>query len=447
MRKIITLVGVVGGIVLAMASGSTAQAVEVQRVVSPGGIEAWLVEDRLAPIISVRFAVRGGAALDPEGLEGLAEMTSALLDEGAGDLDSQAFRQRLEDMSITLRYDAFMDTFRGRLRTLTRNRDEAFDLLRLSLTEPRFDAEPVERIRSQIQSALSRRLNNPDALASKTFWATVFPDHPYGRQRRGTPESIAEITTDDMRGFVADRLGKDALMIGVVGDIDASELGELLDSTFGGLPETAAPFDIADVVPTGAGEVIVVEADVPQSVMILGQPGLKRDDEDFYAATVLNHILGGGSFTSRLYEEVREKRGLAYSVGSFLNPMDHTALWMGSVGTQNERAGETIEVILAEWQKIRDEGVTETELAETKTNLTGSFALRFDSTNAIANMLVGMQLSDLGIDFLDKRNGFIEAVTMDDLRRVAERVLAPELLTIVAVGKPEGVVATKRIDG
>lgn len=445
MRKLIALLSVVGGIAVALAS--PAQAVEVQKVISPGGIEAWLVEDHLAPIISVRFAVRGGAALDPDGLEGLAEMTSALLDEGAGDLDSQAFRQRLEDLSITLRYQAFMDTFRGQLRTLTRNRDEAFDLLRLSLTEPRFDDEPVERIRSQIQSGLARALNDPDAQASKVFWATVFPDHPYGRQRRGTAESIAKITVDDMRGFVAERLGKDALLIGVVGDITAEDLGLLLDSTFGGLPETSAPFEIADVEPAGAGEVVVVEADVPQSVMIVGQPGLKRADEDYYAATVLNHILGGGSFTSRLYEEVREKRGLAYSVGSFLNPLDHAALWMGSVGTQNERAGETVDVILAEWQKIRDEGVTEAELEETKTNLTGSFALRFDNTDAIANMLVGMQLSDLGIDYLDRRNGFIESVTMDDLQRVAERVLSADLLTIIAVGQPEGLTATQRIDG
>ena len=440
--------GLAGAVLaLLVVVAAPARAVEVERVVSPGGIEAWLVEDHAAPIITLKLALRGGAALDPVGKEGLAEMVSGLIDEGAGDLDSQAFQGRLEDLSISLSFDGFLDSFRGSLRTLARNQDEAFELLRLAMTEPRFDAEPVERIRSQIQTNLARRVNDPSTIASNTFWATVFPDHPYGRPRRGTRDSIAAITVDDLRTFVAARFGRDTLTIGVVGDITAAALAPLLDATFGGLPATGASFALPEGVPTAAGAVVVVEQDVPQSTVLFGQPGLKRGDPDYYAAVVLNHILGGGSFTSRLYAEVREERGLAYSVYSFLNPMDRAAMWMGGLGTDNATAGESLDIIRAEWGRIRDDGVTDPELRDAKTNLTGAFALRFGESSSIARILVGMQLENLGIDYIDRRNGFIEAVGRADLDRVARRLLDPDALTVVVVGRPAGVEPTRPASG
>ncbi|MFQ5971380.1 MAG: M16 family metallopeptidase [Alphaproteobacteria bacterium] len=426
-------------VLLIWLAPSPARAVEVQRVVSRGGIEAWLVEDHTLPIISLQLAFRGGAALDPPGKEGLAEMTSSLIDEGAGDLDSENFQKLLEDLSITLTFDGFIDTFRGRLRTLTRNRDQAFELLRLALNEPRFDEPAVERIRSQILALLARQANDPDRIAGNAFWATVFPDHPYGRPRRGTPESVAAITIEDMRRFVAERFARDNLIIGVVGDVTAEELATLLDETFGPLPARSAAVEIGEVTPAAAGEVMVIEHQAPQSTIIFGHSGLKRDDPDYYAAYVLNHILGGGSFTSRLYDEVREKRGLAYSVGSYLSPFDHTAMWMGSAGTANESVGQSVDVIRREWARIHDEGVTAEELEETRTNLTGAYALRFGNSMSIARMLVGIQLEDLGIDYIDRRNSLIEAVTLEDLHRVAARVLDPDALTFVIVGQPEGV--------
>jgi len=433
--------------VLALAFIGQARAVEVIRVVSPGGIEAWLVEDNIAPVISVQIAFKGGAALDPAGMEGLAEMTSGLIDEGAGELDSQAFQQRLNDLSISLSFNAFVDTFRGSMRTLSRNQDEAFRLLGLALSEPRFDEPAVERIRGQIQAILARQAKDPDRVASRAFWQAVFPEHPYGRPRRGTPESVAAIAVEAMRDFVGGRLARDNLVIGVAGDITPEALAPLLDKTFGALPAKARAFEIAEVVPDAAGEIIVVEQDTPQSSVLFGQPGLKRDDPDYYAAYVLNHLLGGGSFTSRLYEEVREKRGLAYSVGSFLNPMDRAALWMGSVGTANESVAESLETIRAEWERVRSEPIDAQEFADTITNLTGAFPLRLGSTSALARMLVGIQLADLGIDYIDRRNSLIEAVTLEDVERVARQVLAPESLTFVVVGKPEGVTATRQAEG
>ena len=371
-------------------------------------------------------------------------MVSGLLDEGAGDLDSQAFRRRLEDSSITLGFSASLDNFSGNLKTLTRNRDEAFGLFRLALTEPRFDDEAVERIRAQILAGIASNRNNPNDIARRTFWAANFPDHPYGRQTDGETKSVSAITKADLKTFVSRRLARGDMVIGVSGDIRAAELGPLLDSTFGGLPERAAAFTIAPAIPAALGEVIVVDQDVPQSTIIFGQRGLPRNDPDYYVATVLNHVLGGGGFTSRLYEEVREKRGLAYSVYSYLLPLDHTALWLGGAASENSVVGQTIDVIRAEWARMRDVPITPDQLAAARDNITGSFALRFSSTEAIAGMLVAIQREDLGIEYINERNRFFEAVTLEDVNRVAKKLLDPKALAIVVVGTPEGVEPTQR---
>jgi zinc protease len=432
--------------ILVFAAATPARAVEVQRVVSPGGIEAWLVEDHTLPIIALSFSLPGGAATDPAGKEGLANMVSGLLDEGAGDLDSQTFRRRLEDQSISLGFSASQDTFSGNLRTLTRNRDEAFDLFRLALTEPRFDDEPIERIRAQILTGIASAQNDPGDIARRTFWSANFPDHPYGRRSRGVPESVSAITKTDLVTFVRRRLARADMAIGIAGDISAVELAPLLDSTFGALPERSEAFTIAEGEPAALGEVFVVEHDVPQSTIVFGHRGLPRDDPDYYAAYLLNHVLGGGSFTSRLYEEVREKRGLAYSVYSYLLPLDHTALWLGGAATENGAVGQSIEVIRAEWERLRETAITEEQLTAARDNITGSFALRFSNTAAIANMLTAIQRQDLGIDYINERNGFFDAVTLEDVRRVAQKLLDPKALTIVIVGKPEGIEATERPD-
>jgi zinc protease len=425
--------------VVPLAPEPAAAAVAVQRVVSPGGLEAWLVEEHSVPVIAVGFAFRGGAAVDPADKDGLAEMVSGLLDEGAGELDSQAFQRRLEDLSVSLSFRAGRDTFGGSLKTLTENRDAAFELLRLALTAPRFDEEPVERIRSQMLAILARDAEDPETIAGRAFARAVFPEHSYGREPKGTPETVQAITADDLRGFVARHLARGNLMIGVSGDISAAELAPLLDASFGALPEEAEVAPVAEVSPAAAGEVRVIDRDIPQSIIVFGHRGLKRADPDFIPAYVLNHILGGGGFTSRLMQEVREKRGLAYSVSSFLEPLDHGALLIGSAATENARAGQSIALIRDEWRRLREEGPTAEELEDAKTYLTGSFPLRFTTTDRIARILVNLQLDDLGIDYIDKRNGLIDAVTLDDIRRVAKRLLDPEALRFTVVGRPDGV--------
>jgi len=416
--------------------------VNVQRVVSPGGIEAWLVSDHINPIISLRFAFRGGASLDPVGKEGLANLASSLLDEGAGDLDSQTFQRRLEDLSVTIRFEAGRDTFQGRLKTLSENKDQAFAMLAVALNKPRFDIEPVNRIRSQVLAGLRRDQEDPDTIAGRTLSKELFPDHPYGRPVDGTSQSVEAITIEDLKSFASERLARDNLFIGVVGDIEPEELGRRLDQVFLPLPEKSSGATTPDIEPQDKGRTVVVDMAVPQSAIVFSQKGLKRDHPDFYTAFVLNHILGGGGFTSRLYDEIREKRGLAYSIGTYLYPLRHAALIQGYGGTANERVAETLKVLKDQWRRMAEKGVSAEDLTDAKTYLIGSYPLRFTSSGRIASILVSMQLENLGIDYLDRRNSLVEAVTREDVNRLAKSLLDPDNLVVVVVGAPEGVTST-----
>jgi zinc protease len=433
-----------GLLLLAAAAAPAARAMDIERVVSPGGIEAWLVEDHNNPLIAVDIAFSGaGAAADPADKHGLAEFTSSVIDEGAGPLDSQAFQGELDNLNIKLSFQVGHDDFNGSLQTLTENKGRAFELLRLALTEPRFDAEPVERIRGQLLVRAQRNERNPRDIAGRNLNALLFGDHPYSRDVEGSVEGLRSIAVADMRQLMQSRFGRDNLVIGVAGDITPEELGPLLDETFGALPADSDPPDIPEAEIAGSGEVVVAELQIPQSVVRFGQVGIARDDPDFYAAQLINESLGGGGFFSRLYSEVREKRGLAYSVWSYLSTRDLGDAAIGGVATANARVGESIEVIRAEWRRMAEEGPSAEELDLAKRHVTGSFALRLSSNARIAGTLVAIQLAELGIDYLDKRAEYYEAVTLEDARRVAGELLAPDALDFVIVGAPSGIESTR----
>ncbi len=426
-----------------LAAAPGAQAVDIKEVVSPKGVKAWLVEDDTADLISVDFLFRGGASLDPEDKIGLAELAASTLDEGAGDLDSAAFRRLLDDKSITLGFSAGRDAFSGSFRTLNRYRDEAVELLRLALTEPRFDADAVERIRGQILIGLERNKTSPNARAGNALAKLVFGDDPYGRPGGGTIGGIKAVTTDDLRAFASRMLTRERLIVGVVGNITAEELAPLLDKAFGDLPATGSIPDLAPATAASEASVVVLDQNLPQSVVMLAQPGIDRLDEDYYAAFVVNFVLGGGGFGSRLTTEVREKRGLAYSTYAYMIDRQRAALIVAGVSTRNDAVADSIALIKAEWAKIRETGITEEELQNAKTYLTGSYPLRFTTMSQIAGALTGIQYYGLGIDYIDRRNGFIEAVTLEEANRVAKALYDPEALTVVVVGRPEGVTPTR----
>lgn len=420
----------------ALVVAAPAHAVTVERVVSPGGVEAWLVQDHSNPIVSLSFAMQGGAAVEAK--PGLAHMVAGLLDEGAGPYDSQTFQGKLEDMAIQLSFEASKDNFHGSIKTLTDHRAAAFELFRLALTQPRFDKEPVERVRNQILTMLARELQSPETVAARAWYRMTFPHHPYGVPLRGEPDTVKSITTADLRAYTKTWLSREGMVISVVGDITPEQLKPVLDNTFGALPARHPALTVPETQAQAAGKIEVIQRDNPQSVAVFGEAGIKRDDPDWYAAYVMNYVLGGGGFSSWLTEEVREKRGLAYSVYSYLTPMDRAGIISGGVATQNARTGESVRLIKEQFARMAAQGLSDKELADAKTYLTGSFALQLDSTSSIANLLTAVQLDNLGIDYLDKRNSYIEAVTKEQVKAVAQRLLDPDKLTFVVVGKPEG---------
>lgn len=424
---------------LLLLAAPAGAATKITEVTSPGGIKAWLVQEPSIPMLALEISFSGGSALDPKEKEGLANLLSSLLDEGAGEFDSQGFQERLEDLAISLSFDSGRDSFDGSLRTLTKNREEAFRLLGLALTQPRFDDEPVERMRGQIIAGIVRRAEDPNRLAGRAFFETAFAGHPYASPTRGTVESVSAVTADDLRRFVRTRFARDNVIVGAVGDITPEELGRLLDGALGGLPANAEPFDVPDFMPADTDETLIVRKEIPQSVVMFGMPGIKRDDPDYFAAVLLNHVVGGGSFSSRLYTEIREKRGLAYSVYSSVYPLENSGLIIGGVGSANARVAESLALVREQFTDVAENGISEAELDAAKTFITGSFPLRLNSNARIARTLVVLQEFDLGIDYLDRRAGIINAVSIDDVRRMADRLFDTGKILTVIVGDPEGV--------
>ena len=416
---------------------SAAEAHNVQRVLSPKGIEAWLVQEDKVPLIAISFAFVGGASQDPADRPGVANMVSNLLDEGAGDLDSQAFQAALDDYAIELSFDVDHDAFYGSVRTLVENRDETAKLLKLALTKPRFDAGPIERIRAQIGAGIRGNERDPDQMAGDALRNAAFPGHPYGRPVEGTSDSVAAITAADLRKFFAGNFARNNLKVAVVGAIDAAALGRLLDDVFGDLPIKSALVDVPETMPLSDRR-LDIPMTIPQTVIRFGGKGLKRSDPDYIPASVAAYILGGGGFSSRLYAEVREKRGLAYSVSLGLSPYDHAGAVFGGTSTRSDQAEKVVSLIEEEIKRFASDGPTPEELAHAKGFLIGSYPLRFSTSTRAASQLLAIQMDALGIDYIDRRNGLVEAVTIDDVRRVAKRLFGGSDFIVVSVGHPQG---------
>ncbi len=411
--------------------------IKIQEVTSPGGITAWLVEDHSIPFTALEMRFRGGTSLDDPDKRGAVYLMSGLIEEGAGDMDVRTYARELEALAASFSYRATDDTVSISTRFLTENRDDVVNLLRTTIHEPRFDQDAIERVRGQVLSGLKSDQTDPNDIAGRSFAAMAYGDHPYATDGKGTIESVSGLTRDDIIAAYQNVFAKDRLYVGAVGDITAEELGTLLDTLLVDLPATGKAIpDKADVKIDGG--ISVVEFNTPQSVALFGQKGIDRDDPDFFAAFILNHILGGGGFESRLMHEVREKRGLTYGVSTFLVPKDLASVYLGSVSSANDRIADAVNVIRDEWARAASEGFTQEELDDAKTYLTGAYPLRFDGNGQIAGIMVGMQMEDLPIDYIATRNDKVNAVTLEDINRVAAEFLDPEGLHFTVVGKPIG---------
>ena len=427
---------------LSFAATAAVAEIEIKQVTSPGGINAWVVEEPSIPFVALEIRFRGSASLDLPGKRGATNLMTGLLEEGAGDMTAQEFQTAREALAASFSFRAFDDTLSISARFLTENKAEALDLLRQALVDPNFDQDALERVRAQVLSGLAGDEKDPNTIAGNVFNAAAFGDHPYGSSSDGTVESVSALTQADMFDAHRNALTRDQLFVAVVGDTTAEAVGEMLDDLLGALPETgpASP----DYVDFGLeGGVTVVDFDTPQAVALFGHKGLKRDDDDFFAAFIINHVLGAGGFESRLMTEVREKRGLTYGISTFLVPKFHAEMMLGSVASSNATIAEAIDVIRAEWARMADEGMTADELAVAKTYLTGEYPLRFDGNAEIAKIMVGMQMIGLPPEYVVNRNDYVEAVTLEDINRVAAELLQPENLHFVVVGKPDGLASTQ----
>ena len=428
-------------LVLSALAGLPARAgIAIQEVTSPGGITAWLVEEHSIPFTALEIRFRGGASLDAPGKRGAINLMTGLLEEGAGDMDARAFAEATESLAASYRFDVGDDSLRVSARFLSENRDQAVELLRLAITEPRFDPDAIERVRGQVLSHLRSRATDPDSIAGDTFDALAFPNHPYGSYLGGTIDSVTALTRADIVDAFARTIARDRIYVSAVGDITPEALGVLLDRLLGGLPEAGAPEppDARFALEPGLS---VVAFENPQSVVQFGHEGILRDDPDYIPAYILNTILGAGNFNARLMDELREKRGLTYSVRSYLLPKFHGAVIAGQFSSSNDRVAEAIAIVREEWRRIATQGVTQAELDAAKTYLTGAYPLRFDGNAPIARILVGMQMIGLPRDYVRTRNDQVNAVTLDEINRVAARIYKPDALHFVVVGQPEGLEA------
>ncbi|HEY8163128.1 MAG TPA: pitrilysin family protein [Methylocystis sp.] len=415
------------------------RAEHVQRIVTPGGITAWLVESYAVPLVALEFSLRGGAAQDPADKPGLATLLAGLLDEGAGPYDARGFHRAIDELAIHMGFGADRDSISGHLQTLSKNTDKAFALFKLALLDAHLAETDVARVRSQLAAELKRDANEPDAMAAKAFREAAFPGHAYGRPVRGDLSSIETLSRPDLLALRERLFAKKDLKIAVVGAIDAKTLSDHLDATFGALATENDLAEVASVALAGVGARHVAPLDIPQTTIRFGRPGVTKRDPDYFAAVVANHILGGGTFTARLFREVREKRGMAYSVYSQLNEYDRCPMLIGAAATKNERAGEALRVIEEEVRRFAEEGPTEEELDKAKKYLIGSYALRFDTSTKIASQLVHLQMDGFEPSYLDERNGKIAAVGMEDCKRAAKKLFGDGGLLVAMVGRPEGV--------
>ena len=409
----------------------------IQQFTTPGGVSVWLVEEPSIPILSLRMAWQAGETNDPEGLEGLTNAMVYHMNEGAGELDAQAFFKGMEELNMSFSCGASNESTYCNASMLTDNADASFDMIALAFAEPRFDDGPFERFKREQEVSLQTRETNPQFLAGRARASALYPDHAYARET--SAESLAALTQDAMRAQKDLLMVQDGMLVTAVGAMSPEELAPLIDKAVSGLPETSETAETSDVVLAAAASApLVIELPQPQSLVTFAAPAMTREDPDFYTAVVLNYTFGGGGFESRLMKDLRVEKGLTYGIYTQVSSQDKIQLWSGGGQTKNESANEFIAGIKENMSAMVADGMTAEELSAAKAYLTGSYPLGFDSNAKIAARMMGVRLDELPVDFFDKRNAMVEAVTLEDVNRVATEYLSPENFTFIVVGQPEG---------
>ena len=416
------------------ANGSAA-AIDIQEWQTDNGMRVLFVEANEIPMLQVSVAFAAGNTRDPDEKLGLASLTSALLDDGAGELEADQLLGALDSMGIEFGSSSSRDMSRVSLKTLTDTPilDRAVDLFATIVSVPLFPSDALERERRRALVGLQRHRQSPDSVASEAFWAAMYPGHVYGRFGAGSEESLASITRDNIvhfhgRYYVA----RNGVMV-LVGDVNRSTAERIAERVSSGLPagEPAVP-----IPPVQDAEAVENMIDFPsqQSHVSLGHPAVERGNEDYIPLYVGNYTLGGSSFVSLLGEEVRENRGLAYSVYSYLNPMYRRGPFVVGFQTRNDQRDMTIELAREIVTRYIEEGPTQEQLDSAQRHITGAFPLATDSNSKVAGFLLSVAFYDLPLDYLDTYIARVEAVTVEQVRDVLQRHIHPDKFVQIVVG-------------
>lgn len=420
--------------IFALVCAGMAQAgVSIEHWQTQEGTRVYFVHSPSLPILDVQVDFAAGSMFDPQGKAGVSDLTYSLLDLGAGDLDETDIANQLADVGAQLGGSSDMDRTSVSLRTLSQpeKREAALALLIKVLGQPRFEASIFQREQTRAIAGLKDSLTRPDVLASRAFWQTLYPDHPYGVQN--TTESLSAIRVEDLKQFWSRYYNYSNGIVTIVGDVSRAEAEVIAQRIVAVLP-AGEPAVLPPAPVAGEGKTVNIPHSAAQSHIYLGMPSVARGDPDIFPLVVGNYVLGGGGFVSRLMEEVREKRGFAYSVYSYFAPMKQYGPFQIGLQTKQAQAGEALKVVHQVLQGFLDKGVTESELVAAKANLVGSFPLRLDSNSKIMAHVAMMGFYGLPMDYLDTYQARIQAVTAEDIRRAFAKHVRPEGLATVVVG-------------
>jgi zinc protease len=411
---------------------SAVAGVKIEHWVSPSGARVYFVESRVLPMLDIQVDFAAGSMFDPEGKSGLAALTRATLDNGAGKLDETAIAEQLADIGANLGGGADTDRASVALRTLSAKdkREPALAILKAVLHQPLFDAAIFEREKIRTIAGLKEAMTRPDSIAGKAFWAAMYPSHPYGRQ--ATPESVAALNRDDLAAFHARYYVAANASITLVGDLSRGEAEKIAESIAAGLPQ-GTPATLPAAPELAAGNTIALAHPASQAHVYIGLPAIERGNPDFFPLLVGNYTLGGGGFVSRLMKEVRDQRGYAYSVYSYFAPMRHTGPFQIGLQTKRSQARDAIKVTRDVLASFLKDGPSDEELAAAKANLTGSFPLRLDSNKKILDNVANIAFYGLPLDYLDQYQARVQAVTADQIKAAFARRVVPANLVTVTV--------------
>jgi len=426
MKKLLT------AIIALVAAQSALAGVKIEHWTLPSGARVYFVESRVLPMLDVQVDFAAGSMFDPAGKSGTAALTRSTLDLGAGVRDETAIAEQLADIGATLGGGADTDRASVAVRTLSapEKREAALDILKNVLQAPRYDAAIFEREKARTVASLKEAMTRPDAIAGRAFWNALYPVHPYGRQ--ATPESVAALTRDDLAAYHARYYTAANASITLVGDISRAEAERIAETLIGGLPVgSAASLPAPPTVPPGS--TVKLAHPASQAHVMIGLPAIERGNPDFFPLQVGNYTLGGGGFVSRLMKEVRDARGYAYSVYSYFAPLKQSGPFQIGLQTKRSQANDAIKVsrdVLAGFLK---NGPSAEELEAAKANLTGSFPLRLDSNKKILDNVAVIGFYGLPLDYLDRYQANVQAVTVDDVKRAFSRHVRLENLNTVTV--------------